>query len=85
MLKNFLNKMWNSEAMQDMKYGIAEDKIKQAIANNDEENLKTFGKSLYRISQEAWLDEDEKKEKWAEHWKKEIEKVLGYKVDSLLI
>lgn len=85
MLKNFLNKMWNSEIMQAKRYSVAENEIKQAIANNDEESLRSFGKSLYRISQEAWINEDDEKEKWAEHWKKEVEKALGYKVDSLIV
>lgn len=85
MLKSFLNKVWNSETMQAKRYNVAESKIKQAIANNDEESLRSFGKSLYHISQEAWVNEDNEKEKWAEHWKKEVEKALGYRVDSLIV
>lgn len=85
MLKSFLNKMWNSETMQARRYRVAESKIKQAIADNDEESLRSFGKSLYRISQEAWVNGDNEKEKWTEHWKKEVEKALGYRVNSLIV
>lgn len=85
MLKNLLNKVWNSEAMIAIKYSVSERMIKEAIKNNDEEKMKEYCKAMVRIGREAWL-EDKEKECWAKKWQTILEKELNIKsADCLFV
>ena len=78
MLKNLLNKIWNSETIVAKRYLVSERMMEAAIEKKDEEKMKEYCKAMVRIGREAWLNDNEK-EAWAKKWQAILEKELNIK------